>query len=92
MDAFSLIFDAATKAAVNTLRIRNKYAAIDADLFAQVALPLYLNAGERFISEWDTACKAIVSDETLRQYVNAQALDLGEMVADAYHEEMVWAS
>ena len=92
MNFFAIFFDAATVAAGRILRERNRYTELDYDLFAQVANPIYKAASERLMGEWENAVEATISEATLRQLVNVQATELGVQVADAYHEEMVWAS
>ncbi len=89
---FSKVLDAATVTAGRILRSRNGYTEINVELFAQCAEPIYSAAIDTLLAEWSEAIKAIVSDETLRQFVNAQAFELGNKVAESYHDEMVWMS
>lgn len=87
---FSTVFDGATVAAGRSIRLRSPHSEIDYDLYAQVAKPIYTAAIDSLLAEWDVLAQAIVSDETVRQFINAQALELGIKTADAYQEEMFW--
>ena len=86
---FDKVLDAATVAAFGILKSRQTE--IDLDVFAHVAKPIYLAAIDELLSAWEQASQAIVSDETLRHFVSAQAVELGRRVVSAYNMEMMWA-
>lgn len=92
MDFFSLFFDASIVAAGKFLRQRNGYTSFDYDLFSQVGRRIMQAHVDTLLIEWDKLIDATVSDETRRQFVNVQAVELGDKIAAAYHDEMVWAS
>lgn len=92
MDFFTTFLNASIVTAGTLLRNRNGYTSFDYELFSRIGKQVAQAHVDTLMVEWDKLIDANVSDETRRQFVNAQALELGDKIAAAYHDEMVWAS
>ena len=94
MELFKILFDASITAAGAVLRRRNGYdtSKLDLDVFIPVAKRVHGRELDAIMDEWRKLADAFVGDEVIRRFVNAQAIELGEKIAEEYHDEMVWAS
>lgn len=92
MDFLTTFLNASIVTAGTLLRNRNGYTSFDYELFSRIGKQVAQAHVDTLMVEWDKLIDANVSDETRRQFVNAQALELGDKIAAAYHDEMVWAS
>lgn len=87
---FSAILDGANRTAIASLKQRFAAEAIDLSLYRQVARPIYEGAVDRVMAEWAKLAEAVIPEDGLRAFLNAQAAELGVEVAAAYREEYAW--
>jgi hypothetical protein len=92
MNAFQLVLDGAIVACGRILRQRNGYTEFDYALLERLTRSVAKSSIDAILTEWSELVDSNATDSFVKEFVNAQAIEMGIKFADAYHNEMVWQS